>query len=322
MPTFAIRMMKDYTGIILSKSHNNSDFEGMPELLQQKVQKIPGTVHYAINSYCFPAGRNIEDTSMMVYSYTEEESEIKYLDLIFCFLANRYCNRKDFSCQNCLKDHPEDCINEKETLEIATFRFTPQHLSKLVKGVKTSSFSESILNFSYNRSFSKTMPLCSKTKEVLEDLVNHSYTGDFENIYVNAQAQMVLLHSMECIAGESEEGISCKFSLNSSDKEKIVLARKLLLQHITEPLTIRELARMVATNECYLKKGFKELYGTTIFDFFQSQRMEHAKYLLYEKGLSVTEVSDILGYSSISHFSTAFRKYTGIKPCELFLRQG
>jgi AraC-like DNA-binding protein len=73
-------------------------------------------------------------------------------------------------------------------------------------------------------------------------------------------------------------------------------------------------------NECYLKKGFKEMFGTTIFDFYQSQRMEHAKYLLYEKGISVTEVSSLLGYSSISHFSTAFKKHTGLKPCELLLR--
>ncbi len=84
--------------------------------------------------------------------------------------------------------------------------------------------------------------------------------------------------------------------------------------------TIRDLARRVAINECYLKKGFKEIFGTTIFDFYQSQRMEHAKYLLYDKGLSVTEVSHLLGYSSISHFSTAFKKQTGIKPCELLLR--
>lgn len=44
--------------------------------------------------------------------------------------------------------------------------------------------------------------------------------------------------------------------------------------------------------------------------------MEHAKYLLYEKSLSVTDVSALLGYSSISHFSAAFKKHTGLKPCK------
>lgn len=122
------------------------------------------------------------------------------------------------------------------------------------------------------------------------------------------------------MAGEGEEEFSCKFLANEADREKIALAREVLLQHIGEPLTIRELSRKAAINECYLKKGFKEMYGTTIFDFFQSQRMEHAKYLLYEKGLTVTDVSASLGYSSISHFSTAFKKHTGIKPCELLFR--
>jgi len=36
--------------------------------------------------------------------------------------------------------------------------------------------------------------------------------------------------------------------------------------------------------------------------------------------MSVTEVALFLGYSSISHFSTAFKKHTGLKPCELLFR--
>ncbi len=126
---------------------------------------------------------------------------------------------------------------------------------------------------------------------------------------------------MDCMLGEKEETtFTCKFLANEADREKIIKAREILLQHIGEPITIKALSRKVAINECYLKKGFKEIFGTTIFDFYQSQRMEHAKYLLYDKGLSVTEVSLLLGYSSISHFSTAFKKHTGIKPCELLLR--
>jgi AraC family transcriptional regulator len=155
---------------------------------------------------------------------------------------------------------------------------------------------------------------------VLETLLNHNYTDSLENIFINAQSQMLLLYSLECMVGEKEvEGFQCKFLANEADRDKIIRAREVLLQHIGEPLTIKELSRKVAINECYLKKGFKEMFGTTIFDFYQGQRMEHARYLLYEKGLSVTEVSVMLGYSSISHFSTAFKKHTGLKPCELLL---
>ena len=103
---------------------------------------------------------------------------------------------------------------------------------------------------------------------VLEGLLNHDYTDTLENIYVNAQTQMLLLYSLDCILGEKEiDIISCKFLANDDDREKVVKAREILLQHIGEPITIKELSRKVAINECYLKKGFKELFGTTIFEF-------------------------------------------------------
>ncbi len=200
-----------------------------------------------------------------------------------------------------------------------SFRFSAVHLSQFVKPQQVSgTLTDNVLHFKHPSSFSKILSLCSRTRMVLEAILNHSYTGSLENIFINAQTQMLLLYSLECMLGENEvKRFQCKFLANEDDREKITQASEILLQHIGEPLTINELSRKVAINECYLKKGFKELFGTTIFDFYQSQRMEHARYLLYEKGLSVTEVSIMLGYSSISHFSTAFKKHTGLKPCEL-----
>jgi AraC-like DNA-binding protein len=186
--------------------------------------------------------------------------------------------------------------------------------------VKLSNRKDEVLAFKHPSSFTKLFPLCSRKKNVLDGLLNHSYSGSLENIFVNAKIHELLLYSLECLVDEKEEGFSCKFLANDLDREKILHAREVLLQHIGDPITIKELSKKVAINECYLKKGFKEIFGTTIFDFYQQQRMEHAKYLLYEKGLSVTDVSALLGYSSISHFSTAFKKHTGLKPCELLLR--
>ena len=156
---------------------------------------------------------------------------------------------------------------------------------------------------------------------VLKAILNHQYTEPFENIFVNAQSQILLLFSLDCMVGREEKAsYKCKFLANDEDRAKIISAREILIKNIGTPLTIKQLSRKVGINECYLKKGFKELYGTTVFDFYNGQRMEHAKYLLYEKGLSVTDVSGLTGYSSISHFSTAFKKHTGIKPCELLYR--
>ena len=287
------------------------------ELLHQKTQVIPGTVQYVINRYRKLPQLNFDDTGMMVYNYKTGTATENYLELVFCISGNKYCQKNEGECNSCMNARSHYCPEKVDTVDVASFRFNADHLSQFVKEIKTSSFSENILNFSHTSSFSKSLPLCGKTRNVLDALLNHSYSESMENIFINAQTQMLLLFSMECMAGDSEDSFTCKFLANDADREKIALAREILLNHIGEPLTIKELSRKAAINECYLKKGFKEMYGTTIFDFFQSQRMEHAKYLLYEKGLSVTDVSASLGYSSISHFSTAFKKHTGLKPCEL-----
>ena len=110
---------------------------------------------------------------------------------------------------------------------------------------------------------------------------------------------------------------ACRFLAHDSEREKIFEARRIIEQSIDQPLTIKELARKVAMNECYLKKGFKTLVGKTINEYQQSLRISKAKALLQLKSKTVSEVASELGYSSISHFSTAFKKATGLKPCEL-----
>lgn len=305
---------------ILSIALNKPAVQDGMELIQHRTQNTPGSVHYIINRYRKSPNLSIEETGMMVYNYNEKDQKAGNLELVFCMEGNRYCKAKDEECNFCKHSQSHNCDELVDTIDVACFRFNSDHLSQFVKGLKTTSFSEDILNFKHTSSFSKTLPLCEKTRAVLKSLMNHTYSDSMENIFINAQTQMLLLYTMECMSGEGVEDFACKFLANEADREKISLAREVLLQHIGEPLTIKELSRKAAINECYLKKGFKEMYGTTIFDFFQSQRMEHAKYLLYEKGLTVTEVSSSLGYSSISHFSTAFKKHTGIKPCELLFR--
>lgn len=304
---------------ILSLALSQSVMQDEMELVQHNSQTTPGSVHYVINRFRKLPNMMVEETGMMVYNYSED-TKSGNLELVFCLEGNRYCKAKDKECNFCRNSHSHDCEELVDTVDVACFRFNADHLSQFVKGLKTTSFSEKILNFKHISSFTKIMPLCDKTRTVLDALMNHTYSDSMENIFVNAQTQMLLVYSIDCMGGEDEESFTCKFLANEADREKISLARDVLLQHIGEPLTIKELSRKAAINECYLKKGFKEMYGTTIFDFFQCQRMEHAKYLLYEKGLTVTEVSASLGYSSISHFSTAFKKHTGIKPCELLFR--
>jgi AraC family transcriptional regulator len=291
------------------------------QLLHTKDRLVPGSVEYSIRRYRKEPSMSIDDSGMLVYHYSKSNSAENFLELKFCVSGNVYCRQKDTECNFCKFNASRGCVEKVESVDVLSFSFKPSYLTQFTKGRKnkTMSLPDEVLAFKHTKSFSKLLPLCSKNRMVIEALLNHTYTDSLENIFINAQTQMLLLYSMDCMLGEKEESFTCKFLANEEDRQKIIKAREVLLQHIGEPITIKELSRKAAINECYLKKGFKEIFGTTIFDFYQTQRMEHAKYLLYDKGLSVTEVSMLLGYSSISHFSTAFKKHTGIKPCELLL---
>ncbi len=307
---------------ILALAYRNNLIQDQMVLLQEREQQIPGSVQYTIKRYHRQSQWSVEDTGMLVYHYEKNALEKSYLELRFCVSGNVYCRKKETECDMCQYAASRHCMEKVDSVDVLSFHFTPTQLTQFVKPRRSdSNLGDEVMAFKHSSSFSKTLPLCGKTRIVLEGLLNHTYSDTLANIYINAQTQMLLLYSLDCMLGDKQvENITCKFLANEQDREKIMRSREILLEHIGEPITIKELSRKVAINECYLKKGFKEMFGTTIFDFYQSQRMEHAKYLLYEKGLSVTEVSLLLGYSSISHFSTAFKKHTGLKPCELLIR--
>lgn len=305
--------MSEVLNILKTSLRNN--IEPTMNLLHIKEQHIPGSIQYVIRRYYAKQAWKEEDTGMMVYHYNETRPHDNFLELRFCISGNKYCFEK--SCAQCNEQPTQNCSGKHETVDVFTFHFSSTFLHQFVHNVKLSNRKDEVLAFKYANSFTKIFPVCSRKRRSLDDLLNHSYTGSLENIFTNAKVHELLLYSLECLVDEKEEGFTCKFLSDEFGRERIYKAREILLQHIGDPITIKELSRKVAINECYLKKGFKEIFGTTIFDFYQQQRMEHAKYLLYEKNLTVTDVSALLGYSSISHFSAAFKKHTGLKPCDL-----
>ena len=59
---------------------------------------------------------------------------------------------------------------------------------------------------------------------------------------------------------------------------------------------------------------FRETTGTPPLEYRNRIRLEHAKELLQEEKLSIEEVSGMLGYTSASYFSSAFKKAYGVSP--------
>lgn len=173
--------------------------------------------------------------------------------------------------------------------------------------------------FRFDQTTEQQFNICAQTRMLLDQLQQTAATPFLQALQQNETAMQLMRRSLQCITlpFTACQVPACRFLVNDSEREKVMEATRVIAAHIDQPLTIRELARKVAMNECYLKKGFKALVGKTIHEYQQGLRITKAKELLQQEGQSVSDVANILGYSSISHFSTAFKKATGLKPCEL-----
>ena len=98
--------------------------------------------------------------------------------------------------------------------------------------------------------------------------------------------------------------------------EKIKYARNIILDNLDKFITIKRLSQMVLMNTTDLEKGFKSIYGTTIFAYSRMNKMKKAKELLEDNKLSILEISLAVGYSNGGKFSKAFKETFGMLPTE------
>lgn len=106
----------------------------------------------------------------------------------------------------------------------------------------------------------------------------------------------------------------CKFSPNQDEINKIIRAHRFIKENFQNQITIPLIARHVGTNQCYLKRGFKEIYQLTIFQFIQHLRMNAAHDLLMNTELTIQDIAIQIGYSSTSSFSVAYKQHFGQSP--------
>ncbi len=94
-------------------------------------------------------------------------------------------------------------------------------------------------------------------------------------------------------------------------------AAKYIEEHLCEAeLNNTQLAKHLNISEVYLRKLFLENYGTTPKQHILNIRLEKAKQLLCDSVLSVTEISELCGMSSVYHFCRVFKSKIGITPTE------
>ena len=106
----------------------------------------------------------------------------------------------------------------------------------------------------------------------------------------------------------------CPFLVDEENVRKIRKAKEIILNQMTEPPTLQGLASEIGLNVKKLKEGFKQIYGDTVFGYLLDFKMNEARSMLDTKQYNINEISIKLGYSTSSHFISAFKKKFGTTP--------
>lgn len=129
--------------------------------------------------------------------------------------------------------------------------------------------------------------------------------------YLKIKAQeMLYLFFAELLKRENIAG----YPLNRTDVDTIYKLRDLVLSDLSIPPNLTKLKAFANMSESKMNRLFKQIFGDSIYNYYQSVRMKEAAYLLKEEKLSVSETGYRLGFSNLSHFTRLFETHTGMKP--------
>lgn len=103
----------------------------------------------------------------------------------------------------------------------------------------------------------------------------------------------------------------------SSQIEKIKAVHRLLTENLAESYTTERLAKQFDLSAAVLKTGFKGVYGSPIYAYIRSYRMNvAASMLVTDRKKRIIEIASAVGYDNPSKFAAAFKEIFGMSPAE------
>ena len=152
---------------------------------------------------------------------------------------------------------------------------------------------------------------------VLNQLISFNLNTSIKPLYFKAKVYELL--SLYFNRNEDADIEQCPFLVDEVNVAKLKKAKDIVIAHMAEPPSLKDLAQQVDLSLKKLKEGFKQIYGDTVYGFLFDYKMEVARKLLESGDHNVNEVGLKVGYSTASHFIAAFKKKFGTTPKKYML---
>lgn len=156
--------------------------------------------------------------------------------------------------------------------------------------------------------------ITAKMKYIFDTIWQCPHPEGLKKLYITSKIMDLLSLQCELLLQQPAKKIT---PLAATDIDKLYAARTLLEQQLEQPPSLSELSKLCQLNEFKLKRGFRELFNTTVYGFIHEIRLTRARQMIREGQKNISEIAYQLGYSHPQHFQRAFKKQFGITPGSL-----
>ncbi|KAA6333109.1 Regulatory protein PchR [termite gut metagenome] len=148
-------------------------------------------------------------------------------------------------------------------------------------------------------------------QKIVDEIVTEPVNETFELFFLRIKAEELICRLLMELERRDEKHL---YALNIQDIQTVYKIKEQMLEHPETPPVIKELAVCATMSPSKLKRLFKQIFGKSIFNYYQAFRMKEAARLLKEEKRSVSDVGYGLGFTNLSHFSRVFQEHIGMKP--------
>lgn len=101
-----------------------------------------------------------------------------------------------------------------------------------------------------------------------------------------------------------------------STNQSCALIESYIDKHFKEEITLETLSQISYLNKFHIAHAFKEYKGMPPISYVRLKRIEESQFLLTNTNISISEIASIVGFSSLSYFTQAFKRYTHLSPIQ------
>ena len=128
---------------------------------------------------------------------------------------------------------------------------------------------------------------------------------------LNSMTQILFLHNQMAMDFTARMRIQKK---SAASNKQVADAIDYIYNHIMEPISVDQLAEAVDISPTYLSRIFKRDLGISVSEYIRQRKIEVAKNLLRFTDHDFITISNMLSFSSQSHFIQQFKSHVGVTP--------